>query len=74
MDNEECDEIYLRFIMGRYNPSAEVVGWLMVDFEGRELYERCKRLLKYSERCVRLKKYKDKLPTDEWEFEIIIDD
>ena len=64
MDNEECDEIYLRFIMGRYNPSAEVVGWLMVDFEGRDLFER----------CVRLKKYKDKLPTDEWEFEIIIDD
>ena len=65
MDNEECDEIYLRFIMGRYNPSAEVVGWLMVDFEGRELYERCKRLLKYS----------DSLSAGgEWEFEITVND
>ena len=56
MDNTEYDELYLRFMLGTYNPSAEVVDWLVGNFEERELYER----------CIRLKKYRDKLPTEEW--------
>ena len=64
MDNTEYDELYLRFMLGTYNPSAEVVDWLVGNFEERELYER----------CIRLKKYRDRLPTEEWELEITFND
>ena len=64
MDNTEYDEIYLRFMLGTYNPSAEVVGWLLENFEARDLFERCQRLVKYS----------DSLSAGgEWEFEMVYD-
>lgn len=64
MKDVEYDELYLRFMLGRYSPSVEVIDCLLGNFEERELYER----------CMRLKRYRDSLPMDDWELEIVFDD
>ena len=63
LENTEYDELYLRFLLGKYKPSKMMTEEMIGNFEGRELYERCKRMLKWGEGL-----------SEHFELEIVIDD
>lgn len=63
LDNKEYDELYLRFLLGKYKPSKMMTEEMIANFEGRELYERCKRMKKWGEGL-----------SEHFELEIVIDD
>ena len=63
LENTEYDELYLRFLLGKYNPSKMMTEEMIANFEERELYERCKRMKKWGEGL-----------SENFELEIVIDD
>ena len=63
LENTEYDELYLRFMLGKYQPSMMMTEEMIGNFEERELYERCKKLKKWGEGL-----------SADFELEIIIDD
>jgi len=63
LDSKEYDELYLRFLLEKYRPSLMMTEEMIINFEGRELYERCRRMKKWGEGL-----------SEHFELEIIIDD